>query len=396
MKNLLMLTTQMSLGGAEKVFYDHLTSFSEKYNVKICLFTKKGFHQDYQFNNELFELDEKHIKNPLKRWIYRIEKLKRIIKDNKIDVCISHMEGPNFLNAFANATCRKILCVHGSIEHNSQKKNFEKLLINKVLIPQLYNRAYKVVTVSEAIKEEHLKVGVAKEKIICINNFFSIDTISGKSKETTVLDEIFYQNHVLTHVGRLAPEKNQKLLLDIYAHLKSKGRKEKLLIIGDGPLKSQLIEYAQKLQLHVFVNAKGLDPDPHADIFFMGAQSNPYKFVSKSVLFLLTSFNEGFPLVIGEAMACGTPIVSIDCPTGPREMLSAPGTVFKDTVDNYANLYCGNLVNYSAADLNIWHEAIVDILDHPEKLNQLKINCKQKALEYNKSYILQQWFDIIE
>ena len=384
----------MSLGGAEKVFYQHIHEFSKRYNVIVCLFTKKNFNPHFAIDNEIIELDDKITSNVVKRWWYRKKKLELIIKEQKIDVCISHMEGPNFLNSILSVNCKKILVAHGSVSTNPQKSKLNKLISNNFLIPVLYNRCNYIVSVSEVMTIEHIKLGIKKNKAITINNFFEAADIIHKAEEPTDFDTIFNTFDVLVTVGRLAPQKNQKLMLDIFAYLKENGRKEKLLIIGDGPLKNNLIKHSESLGLNVSELNNNILHD-NTDIIFAGAQHNPFKYVAKSKAFLLTSNNEGFPLVLGEAMACGTPIVSIDCPTGPREMLSAPGTVFKDTVDNYANLYCGNLVNYSAADLNIWHEAIVDILDNSEKFHQLKGNCQHKALEYDKKTILQKWYDII-
>ena len=54
---------------------------------------------------------------------------------------------------------------------------------------------------------------------------------------------------------------------------------------------------------------------------FLGFQKNPYKFISKSNIFVLSSIQEGFPTVIIEAMACGVPVISTDCKAGPNEII---------------------------------------------------------------------------
>ena len=81
----------------------------------------------------------------------------------------------------------------------------------------------------------------------------------------------------------------------------------RLLMLGDGPLRGQL----QHL-----IDEAGLNDR----IQLLGFQENPYKYYARSRLFVLSSYVEGLPNVLVEAMACGCAVVSTDCPTGPREL----------------------------------------------------------------------------
>ena len=69
---------------------------------------------------------------------------------------------------------------------------------------------------------------------------------------------------------------------------------------------------------------------PNYDVYFVGLQQNPFKYIRPATAFVFPSAWEGFPLALGEAMTCGIPVVSTDCPTGPREML-APTTAAPTT-----------------------------------------------------------------
>jgi len=111
----------------------------------------------------------------------------------------------------------------------------------------------------------------------------------------------------IINVGRLTDQKNQILLLKSVSLL-SKKIKWKLSIIGKGYNLFKLQNYIKKHNLEKKVN-------------LYGYLKNPIKFIADADLFILTSNYEGLPNVLIEAQQVGTPIISTDCPTGPREIL---------------------------------------------------------------------------
>ena len=82
----------------------------------------------------------------------------------------------------------------------------------------------------------------------------------------------------------------------------------RLIILGEGERREQLEKLIEDLGI------------AHA-VSMPGWVDNPYSFMAKADLFVLSSNNEGMPMVLGEALICGCPVVSTDCPTGPREYL---------------------------------------------------------------------------
>jgi glycosyltransferase involved in cell wall biosynthesis len=112
---------------------------------------------------------------------------------------------------------------------------------------------------------------------------------------------------VIISAGRLAPEKGY---LDLIRAVKEllKTQDIKLLMLGEGPMRKEIEELIIKEELS-------------SNVKLLGFQSNPLKYYSKVDVFVLSSYVEGLPNVLVEAMMCGCTPVSTDCPTGPREVL---------------------------------------------------------------------------
>lgn len=147
---------------------------------------------------------------------------------------------------------------------------------------------------------------------------------------------------VILSVGRLVPQKNHANLLRAFAEL-LKSRPARLVILGEGPLRRRLTDLARRLGV-----AQAVD--------FPGFQGNPFPFMAKASVFVLSSDHEALPLALIEALACGTPVVSTDCPHGPREILEGGKW--------------GRLV--PVRDERALAKAILDILDHPIAAEALK------------------------
>lgn len=112
---------------------------------------------------------------------------------------------------------------------------------------------------------------------------------------------------VVLAVGRLCVQKDFPTLLLAFA-LVRKELRCRLLILGDGEKRQELLDLAQKLGIT-------------EDLDMPGFVKNPYKYIKRASVFVLSSRWEGLPTVLAEAMACGCPVVSTDCPSGPAEIL---------------------------------------------------------------------------
>jgi glycosyltransferase involved in cell wall biosynthesis len=174
------------------------------------------------------------------------------------------------------------------------------------LIKRLYPKATQISAISYGVKESLLSFGICDSKIKVIYNPQPIKKIRKLATEAPAVELCPDRKSIIT-VGRLVDEKDHVTLIRAFEKVR-KRIKSRLYIIGDGPNREKLESLAESL-------------DVADDVIFLGWQSNPFAILKQAELFILSSHFEGFGNVIVEAMVCGLPIVSTDCPSGPSEIL---------------------------------------------------------------------------
>lgn len=400
---LLQLITNLGQGGAQRAFYDHGVFLSKKFKVSEAVFDEGELPNLYQSGNPMYSLGVKGGKTAIekiKNFKKRCIRLRDLVAEKNIAVCISHMDGANWVNVLSRSKAKKILFVQGTVLHDYAISNWIRIIRKKFIIPYLYNKADLTVAVSDGIKYE-LQHNCGVKKVETIPNFFDVATIQQKADES--LDEnwetVFRSAQVLITSGRLHVQKKQRYLLPLL-HLLLQERKEvKLIILGDGPLRNDLINEAKQFGLSYY---SSWDPkqvlSADYNIYFPGYLSNPFQFLKRSSLFIFPSGWEGFPLALCEAMISGVPVIAADCPTGPREIL-APGTFDPSytlrTTEKTEYGYLMPMVD-KPHFVEQWKEAILELLDNQDRRNILIRNGKNRMKAFDQSVAMEKWFQVID
>lgn len=338
MKKILFYTTFLTQGGGIEVV-------TERYMEKLLA---DGFKVDLYIDYNMGEQNvrEKNINKKIKIKYLKPEKISKLIyyfrtqgKKNKIfniplyililvsDYIIWKKEIDNVKKEKYDATItffqflpsyltkvngpKHFIFLHGSINKFflGIRKFFKRNYFKKL------NKFDYICTVSEEMGKELLELEPSfKDKQITLYNPIDFDEVKIKANDDTNLseeDKKLLKDKYICSVGRLdESQKDFTTLIKAYYELKKDNLiEEKLYLIGDGPDKDKLQYLVVRLNLE-------------ESIIFLGRKDNPYIWMKNSKLFILSSKYEGFPTVLIEALILNVPILSSDCPTGPKEILS--------------------------------------------------------------------------
>lgn len=401
-----IIAVSLKRGGTERVAANLSYYLSDDFEKTIILFD--GREIDYPYKGEIINLNILSSNNffvKIFNFFRRVIKIKKIKKEKKFDVVISLGEGPNLVNLFSK-TREKIII---SVRENKVgvPKNFLNKII-KIFILLFYKKADSIIAVSYFIKNLLIKdYKIEPSKIEVIYNFLNIEDIN-KMRRESLEDEFssIFRHRVIITSGRLSYEKGQWHLLKIFAALKHRYKNLKFIILGDKQdMGDYLINFSRQLKLTTYSIYENLKINDKYDVYFLGFQKNPFKFIDRAEIFLFSSLWEGFPNVLIEAMACGIPIISADCQSGPREILS-PNTdfLFKSNKPEFAEygilapIFSGEFKNNQDQFDNIekmWFKLIIRVMEDNKLKSYYAKRGEQRAFDFNINIVIKKWEDFI-
>ena len=365
---ILVLHGHLSMGGEERVLLNVLRNLVEL-NYDVDLLITWNHKENNLFENEIpkkvnyeFLFDSYNGKNKLIKEIYRIKakttylkKIEKKIKNEKYDIVIDYSSNLLKYDNF-DIKIPVFAWIHFSLTFG------EKLTLEKTKkYKKQYKKYSKIFAITRVMKEEFInKVEIDEKKVELVYNPIDLKLIEKKAENVEKKYENYLKQDYFLQVSRLTQQKQPEHLVDIYYKLKQAGIKEKLYFIGDGE-KKEIIK--QKIKEYNLEN----------DIILLGQIENPYPFFKSAKLFVHTAKYEGLPTVLLESLALGTPVVSYDCPTGPRDILGK-------------NSEYGELISLNDKDMFV--EKVLELMNSKEKYEKYKklslIRANDFSMENNK------------
>ncbi|MCI0511148.1 glycosyltransferase involved in cell wall biosynthesis [Chromohalobacter marismortui] len=247
------------------------------------------------------------------RVLYSIPALVRYLRRERPPVLLSALNYANVValwaSRLASVGTRVVISEHNDVTRDMGSEPVGRSWLIPLLMRQSYPRANGIVAVSGGVADALSKaLSLPRERIDVIYNPAVTERLRELSRVTVTHPWLAPgEPPVILAVGRLTAQKDYPTLLKAFAALRAQ-REARLVILGEGELRGALEAMATDLQLS-------------DDVAFLGFVDNPYAWMRQASLFVLSSRWEGFGNVLAEAMACGTPVISTDCPSGPAEIL---------------------------------------------------------------------------
>jgi len=385
-KNVALIIPSLRGGGAEKTVSRLSQQLSKRYNLYTIVFDNTDFK--YEVKGKLIDLKlpyNQKITTKTYNFYKRFISLRRLKQKYKIGVSISFMEGPNLLNILSRVDDRVLISVRNYLSEDLSGPE----AIYLPFIKPLYKRSDKIITVSHAVKYDLFKnFNIDLNQISTIYNFVDIKSIQKKCRQPiNPLDEHIFKKDVIINMSRFTKQKGQIHLIKAFKYINQKKIDLNLVLLGEGPLYNSYQDLVKSL---------GLDKS----IFFIPFKENPFPYLNRAKLYISSSLYEGLANAVLEAMACGLPIITSNCPGGIKEILK---TNFKkiNIEDDYKFAEYGIVTDgfYNKKDTDRSEKklakAVISLLDDKNLYDHYQKQSKLRIKNFSKQNILKDWIKII-
>jgi N-acetylgalactosamine-N,N'-diacetylbacillosaminyl-diphospho-undecaprenol 4-alpha-N-acetylgalactosaminyltransferase len=299
-RSICIVSDQLAGGGAERCSA-LLSVFFERNNINVyhVIVVDKV---EYEFSGKLINLGKlKNKRNDFFNKIKRFYILKQFFKENKFDFIIdTRVKNHNLQEVFISKYIYSSPLIQ--IIHSYMVNLYFPDI--KFLAKYIYKHCYKIVTVSEKIKNK-VEFDYKYQNVKTIYNPVDFDYINKQLMNA----KLFSSEQYILAVGNMENMVKQFDKL-IYCYSKSDlvNKNIKLIILGEGIFRCELERYVREIKLEHLIE-------------FKGKIDNPFPYYKNAYFTILSSKNEGFPNVLLESLACSTPVIAFDCLSGPTEII---------------------------------------------------------------------------
>ena len=394
-----ILIGSLEQGGAQSMALRLLDSFQAQgldvYLLTLDCNVEIPIHGDAQRQKELsgriIHLSQANVRWGTLRKVFMAPrqwlKLQRLLQRLHCQVLVSFMERANIFNMLTLGKLRRIISIRTHLSTALMNKPLVKRFLIRFFYP-LILRWTDVINFNsiQAASDFRSLFSVNEEKISVIHNYCNQKLLQRLASEP--LPESYqrvFENPVVITCGRLIQIKGHEYLIRAFREVKKYHADVQLVILGDGPLKNDFLLLTSNL---------GLDNAVH----FPSYQVNPFAWIARATLFVLPSLIEGFPNALLEAMTLGIPVISTDCPSGPREILSNKHNFDEEITEIYYSPYgilMPRLDQSPKSDISspesLLASAIIKLLEDDKLRIQYGQAAQERAKMFSLEHYLHQW-----
>ena len=309
MKKVFFIIPTLTQGGAERVIVT-LLKFLDKTKFKATIMVvnmnEEVYSEEIPEEVDIIDLKCNRVRTAIPKiilnlWRHKPHIVMSTLGHLNIAIAMSRIFMPFGIKFIARETI--------VVSEKLSRGKFQKLwkLLHRIFYPT-FN---KIICQSEDMKRDISGILGSEKNLVLINNPVDCERIHNLSRLYDQSVEEYYNDRSYTYLiaaGRLIEQKGFEMLIEAIALIDNP--KIKLAILGHGPLEEKILSLVEYYKLQ-------------DQVTLLGYQKNPYIWISRANAFVLSSYYEGFPNVVLEALSCGVPVISTPAPGGTKEILES-------------------------------------------------------------------------
>lgn len=390
-----IVVSTLDLGGAQRAVSNIVMNLPTDCEIDLILNSREHIVYPYRGNIISLDLEPQENRSGLlyqgKVFFKRLRLLRKLKREKGYNAVISFLDSANIANILTGKKfCKTIVSVRTRL---SGENNWKYKIIVSNLVKLFYNKADKVVAISEGVRQDLIdNFNIKKENVCTIYNCYDVEEIQEKAAMPCEEVEVEQDSFSIATMGRFVQQKGQWHLLRAFKEVLKEEPKAKLYILGEGELQDYLYKMVDELEMR-------------ESVVFCGFLKNPFSLISKVKLFVFPSLWEGFGNALVEAMACGVPCIASDFKYGAREIMQDNADINLEckkveTVD-YGILtpVCSNVYNAPKDMLEkeeeFLKEAILKVMSEETVQEVYAQKAVERAGYFTAEKTVEQWLKLI-